>query len=86
MTFPHFVTHNESTRNFNLGPILPADAGFDFLIKIAASAFDPLSGTTKTSVMGLPISTYDIQKCNNSNLVDRQINNMTWYISLPKVR
>ncbi len=80
------MTHNESTRNFNYGPIVEADVGKNFNITISAAAFDPMSGTTKTSFMWFIVGTTKKQACSSSSLVDdRVIHDMSQKVNLPKV-
>ena len=57
------------------------DVGYNYNITISASAFDPLSGTTKTSRMCFIVGTTNKQACSSSNLVDRPINDMSYKVN-----
>ena len=57
------------------------DVGYNYNITISASAFDPLSGTTKTSRMWFVVATTNTQACSSSSLIDRTINDMSYKVS-----
>ena len=61
------------------------DIGRDFNITISASAFDPLSRTTKTSGILFILAITDKVLCSASSLVDKPINDMSNKVSLSYV-